>query len=80
MGPWLARGFRSLDFFVTVEGESAWAPIPVQLLRSTGLNATIEAVEELRLHAPEARAPRSDQLLGFDYGRVKRQLDAFLGP
>ena len=37
-------------------------------------------LEELRLHAPEACAPGSDQLLGFDYGRLERQLDAFLGP
>ena len=32
------------------------------------------------MHVPEARAPRSDQLLGFDYRRLKRQLGAFLGP
>ena len=32
------------------------------------------------MHAPEARAPGSDQLLGFDYGRLERQLGAFLGP
>ena len=72
--------FRSLDFFITVEGELARAPAPVQLLLSTGLDATVEALEELQLHAPEARAPGSDQLLGFDYGRQERQLDAFLGP
>ena len=39
-----------------------------------------EAIEELQLHAPEAHAPRSDQLLGFDYGRLEHQLGAFLGP
>ena len=38
-----------------------------------------EALEELRLHAPEARAPGSFQLLGFDYGRLERQLGAFVG-
>ena len=72
--------FGSLDFFVTAEGELAWAPTSIQLLRSTGLDATVEALEELQLHAPEARAPGSDQLLGFDYGRLERQRDAFLGP
>ena len=39
-----------------------------------------EALEELQLHALEAHTPRSDQLLGFDYGRLERQLGAFLGP
>ena len=34
----------------------------------------------MQLHAPEAHAPRSDQLLGFDYGRLERQLGALLGP
>ena len=52
--------FGSLDFFVTVEGELAWAPTLVQLLRSTSLDATVEALKELRLHALEASAPRSD--------------------
>ena len=49
--------FGSMDFFVTAERELAWAPAPVQLLRSTGLAATVEALEELQLHASEARAP-----------------------
>ena len=40
----------------------------------------VEALEELQLHALEARAPRSNQLLNFDYGRLELQLDAFLGP
>ena len=34
----------------------------------------------MQLHTSEARAPGSDQLLGFDYRRLERQLDAFLGP
>ena len=72
--------FGSLDFFVTAEGELAWAPAPVQLLCSTGLDATVEALEKLQLHTSEARVPGSDQLLGFDYRRLERQLDAFLGP
>ena len=50
--------FRSLDFFVTAEGELAWAPAPVQLLRSTSLDATVKALKELQLHAPAAHAPR----------------------
>ena len=36
--------FGSLDLFVTTEGELAWAPVLVQLLRSTGLDATVEAL------------------------------------
>ena len=39
-----------------------------------------EALEELQLHALEACTPGSDQLLDFDYGRLKRQLGGFLGP
>ena len=72
--------FGSLDFFVTTEGELARAPAPVQLLRSTNLDATVVALEDLQLHALEAHAPGSDQLIGFDYGRLEHQLDAFLGP
>ena len=64
--------FRSLDFFFTTEGEPAWAPVAVQLLRSTILNATVEPIEELRLHALKAHGPWSDQLLGFDYGKLER--------
>ena len=32
------------------------------------------------MHAPEARTLGNDQLLGFDYGRLERQLGAFQGP
>ena len=56
------------------------APAAVQPLHSTSLNAIAEALEELQLHAPEACTPGNDQLLGFDYKRLERQLDAFLGP
>ena len=52
----------------------------IQPLSSVGLDAITEAFEELRLHAPGARTPGSNQLLNFDYGRFKRQLGAFLGP
>ena len=72
--------FGSLDFIVATEGELARAPAPVQLLCSTGLDAIVEALKKLQLRAPEAHVPGSDQLLGFDYGRLEHQLDAFLGP
>ena len=64
--------FGNLDFIVTIGGELVQAPIAVQPLHSAGLDAIAEALEELRLHAPEARTPRSDQLLDFDYGRLER--------
>ena len=72
--------FGNLDFIVTTDGELAQALVAVQSLHSAGLDAIAEALEELQLHAPEARASGSDQLLGFDYGRLERQLGAFLGP
>ena len=72
--------FGNLDFIVTTEGELVRAPTAVQPLCSSGLDVITEALEELQLHAPEARAPRSGQLLSFDYGRLERQLGAFPGP
>ena len=72
--------FGSLDFVITVEGELTQAPTTTRLLHSTSLDAIDEAFEELRLHALEARTPWGDQLLDFDYGRLERQLTAFLGP
>ena len=63
--------FGNLDFIVTTEGELARVPVVVQPLHSAGLDAIVEALEELQLHAPEARTPGSDQLLGFDYGRLE---------
>ena len=48
--------FGDLDFIVTVKGELAWAPIVVKPLHSTDLDVIIESLEELWLHAPEARA------------------------
>ena len=72
--------FGDLDFIVTAEGDMAMAPATIRPLHSTGLNTITEALEELQLCAPEARAPRSDQLLDFDYGRLERQLSTFLGP
>ena len=72
--------FGDLDFIITMEEELVRAPIVIQPLYSTGLDTIAEALEELQLHAPEAHAPGSDQLLGFDYGRLERQLGAFLGP
>ena len=63
--------FGDLDFIVTVEGELEMAPATVRPLHSAGLDAITEALEELQLNAPEARAPGSDQLLDFDYGRLE---------
>ena len=39
--------FGSLDFIITGEEELARAPAPVQLLRSTSLDAIVEALEKL---------------------------------
>ena len=64
--------FWDLDFIVTMEGELAMAPAAVRPLHSVGLDAIAEALEELQLHALEARALGSDQLLDFDYGRLER--------
>ena len=64
--------FENLDFIITTEGELVQIPAAVQPLYSTGLDAIVKALEELQLHAPEAHAPGSDQLLGFDYGRLER--------
>ena len=72
--------FGSLDFIVTTEGELVMAPVAVRPLHSTSLDAIVEVLKELQLHASEAHTPGSDQLLGFDYGRLERQLGAFLGP
>ena len=72
--------FGNLDFIIMKEGELALVPATVQPLHSVGLDAIAEALEELQLHAPEAHILGSDQLLGFDYGRLDRQLGAFLGP
>ena len=47
---------ENLDFIVTTVGELGQAPITVQPLHSAGLDAIVEALEELRLHAPEAHA------------------------
>ena len=72
--------FRDLDFIIMAEGELAQEPIIVQPLHSASLDAITKALEELRLHAPEAHAPQSGQLLDFNYGMLERQLSAFLGP
>ena len=63
--------FRNLDFIITTEGELAQVPTAVQPLHAAGLDTIAEALEELQLHAPKARIPRSDQFLGFDYGRLE---------
>ena len=71
--------FGDLDFIVTAEGELAMAPAAVQPLHSASLDAITEAFEELWLYSPVAHAPRSSQLLSFDYGRLEHQLGVFLG-
>ena len=52
--------FRNLDFIIMMEGELMQAPIAIQPLHSVGLDAITKALEELRLHAPEAHALGSD--------------------
>ena len=64
--------FENLDFIITTEGELAQAPTAVQPLHFTCLDAIAEVLEELQLHAPEARTTGSDRLIGFDYGRLER--------
>ena len=64
--------FGDLAFIITMEGELVQASTIVQPLHSTDLDVIADALKELQLHAPEALAPRSDQLLGFDYGRLER--------
>ena len=51
--------FGNLDFIVMTGEELVQALIAVQPLHSSGLDAITEALEELRLHAPVARAPGS---------------------
>ena len=63
--------FGDLDFIFMVEGELAQAPVVIQPFHSTSLDVITEALEEVRLHAPEACAPRSDRLLDFDYERLE---------
>ena len=72
--------FRNLDFIVMMEEELVQAPATIQPLHSAGLDAIAEMLEELQLHAPEARAPGNHQLLRFDYRRLERQLGTFLRP
>ena len=72
--------FGNLDFIIMKEGELALVPATVQPLHSVGLDAIVEGLKELHLHALEVHALGSDQLLGFDYERLECQLGAFLGP
>ena len=72
--------FGNLDFILSMEGELPQVPAAIQTLHSASLDVIAEALEELQLHTPEARALESNQLLGFDYERLEHQLGAFLGP
>jgi hypothetical protein len=63
-----------------MEGGLAGALAPIQPPHSTSLDASVEALERLQLHASEARAPRGNQPLNFNYARLECQLPVFLGP
>ena len=52
--------FEDLNFIIMTEGELARASTTVQPLHPTSLNVIAEALEELQLHAPKARASESD--------------------
>ena len=39
--------FGDLDFIITMEGELAQAPVVIQPLHSTGLDAIVKVLEEL---------------------------------
>jgi hypothetical protein len=69
----------SLDFLVTTDESMARAPTPVRPPRSDCIDAVIEALKKLQLHALEALVPRGDQLLDFNYVHLERQLSIFLG-
>ena len=47
--------FGNLEFIIMTEGGLVQAPTAVQPLHFTDLNTIAEALEELKLHAPEAR-------------------------
>ena len=51
--------FGNLDFFITMEEGLVQAPAVVQPLHFTGLDTIVEALEELWLHALEARTSGS---------------------
>jgi hypothetical protein len=48
--------FESLDFVITMEGDLVQAIVPAQSSSPTGLDAIVEALEELWLSAQEAHA------------------------
>ena len=72
--------FRSLDFIITKDGELTQTPGPAQFSRSDSLDTIIKALEELQLCTLEARASGSGQPLSPHRERLKRQLDALMGP
>jgi hypothetical protein len=53
---------------------------PPQPPPATGLDAIIEALEELQLSVVGVHAPERDQFLDFDFGKLERQLAVYLGP
>ena len=52
--------FRNLDFVITMEGELVWSSTSTQPLLFTGLDAIVEAPEELQLPTMEVCTPRSN--------------------
>ena len=52
--------FKNQDFIITTKGGLVQDPTTVEPLHFTGLAVIAEALEELKLHAPEARTPRSN--------------------
>ena len=64
--------FGDLDFIAMTEGRLVQAPAAGQPLHFSSLNVSAKALEQLQLHTLEARTPRSNQLLDFDYGRLER--------
>jgi hypothetical protein len=61
-----------------MEGELVQAIAPTQSPSTTNLDAIVEALEDLQLSAPKARALKRDQLLDFDFGRLEHQLTVHL--
>ena len=61
--------FGNQDFIITTEGGFVQAPTTVEPLHFTGLAVIAEALEELKLHAPEAHTPGVTSSLASIMGR-----------
>jgi hypothetical protein len=51
---------KNLDFLITTEGRLARAPTPTQPPCFASLDAMVDALEKLQLHALEAHAPEGN--------------------